>query len=88
MHEGIGMTGTVAHFNRARRFGHIIPDDANLPDLFTYWAFLEPPNRFLVSGWTVEFDPVKLDTDKPQAHHVRVISKTIARQTSGEGGAK
>jgi hypothetical protein len=39
-------------------------------------------HRFLMAGWRVEFDPFDID-GKPQAHNVRILSRTIARQVGG-----
>ncbi|HXA78735.1 MAG TPA: cold shock domain-containing protein [Candidatus Acidoferrales bacterium] len=78
------MFGTVVHYDRIAAYGFIVPDDSTLPDYFTCAKFLkaDKPRRFLIVGQRVEFDPVDTDTSKPQAHNVRVIPVTIARQTS------
>lgn len=85
------MFGTVSVFNRIKRFGFVVPDDPNLPDFFVIPKFIvgEKHRLFLVPGWRVEFDPIDVE-GKPQAHNVRVISRTIALQRSAPepGGAK
>lgn len=78
------MLGRVLRFNRELGYGFIVAlddPDALLPDFFVHRTFLE--NRpALVAGQTVEFDPVGLETPKPQARKVRVVTTTVARQVS------
>jgi cold shock CspA family protein len=77
------MLGTVTMFDRVRGFGFILPDDETLPDFFTAPKFILEPKcrRFLMAGWRVEFSPVDID-GAPQAHGVKIISRTIAAQRS------
>jgi cold shock CspA family protein len=76
------MFGTVNRYDRVRTFGFILSDDETLPDYFVIPKFIASEPRFLMPGWRVEFDAVEVD-GRPQAHNVRVIAKTIARQISG-----
>jgi cold shock CspA family protein len=78
------MFGTVIKYDRITAIGWILPDDETLPDFFVIPKFMiaDRHHRFLLPGWRVEFDPIDAD-GKPQAHNVRVIQRTIARQTSG-----
>jgi cold shock CspA family protein len=78
------MLGTVIHYDRLAAYGFILPDDQTLPDFFVIPKFMDEDkaHRFLCVGWRVSFDPVDADTAKPQAHHVRIVAKTIARQVS------
>jgi cold shock CspA family protein len=77
------MFGTVTAFDRIRGYGFVVPDDLNLPDFFVIPKFIvgDKHHRFLMPGWRVEFDPLDVD-GKPQAHNVKIISKTIAIQRS------
>jgi cold shock CspA family protein len=85
------MFGTVTMFDRIKGFGFILPDDETLPDFFTAPKFILEPKcrRFLMAGWRVEFTPFDIE-GKPQAHDVRIISRTIAAQRSAPnaGGVK
>jgi cold shock CspA family protein len=78
------MFGTVTRYDRLAAYGFIVPDDPTLPDFFTCPKFIQAPkpHRFLVPGQRVEFDPVNMDTDRPQARNVRVIPSTVAIQRS------
>lgn len=75
------LTGTVSRYDRIAGYGFIISDQPDLPDFFVLPKFIEADrhHRFLVPGWRVEFEPFDID-GKPQAHNVRVISRTIAIQ--------
>src|SRR5579862_2337866 len=76
------MLGKVIKYDRIAGYGFIVSDQQDdLPDFFVLPKFIEADrhHRFLVPGWRVEFEPFDID-GKPQAHHVRVISKTIAIQ--------
>lgn len=80
------MFGTVIRYSRETGFGFIAPLDdpqGQLPDYFVCHRFIvaESCRRFLVPGQKVEFDPAD-DAGRPQAHNVRVIGVTVARQTS------
>jgi cold shock CspA family protein len=76
------MTGVVIKYDRLAAYGFILPDDPTLPDFFVCPKFIDAdkPRRFLVVGQRVEFTPVDTETAKPQAHNVRVLPMTIARQ--------
>jgi cold shock CspA family protein len=80
------MLGTVTRYNRVEAWGFILPDDETLPDYFVIPKFIISKPPFLMPGWRVEFTPVEEDGNY-RAHDVRVIAKTITRQTSGDGGA-
>jgi|HubBroStandDraft_1064217.scaffolds.fasta_scaffold291667_2 cold shock CspA family protein len=77
------MLGTVAKYDRIAAYGWIVADDSSLPDFFVIPKFMDADrhHRFLMAGWRVDFDPFDID-GKPQAHNVRVISRTIVRQVS------
>jgi cold shock CspA family protein len=77
------MLGTVNFYDRIKRFGFIVPDDPTLPDHFVVPKFMlgDKHQLFLMEGWKVEFDSVDSD-GKPQAHNVRIVSRTIAIQRS------
>jgi cold shock CspA family protein len=80
------MIGTVKTYDRIKSFGFILSDNPDDPDYFVCAPFILDKARFLMPNWRVEFTPV--ETDKGfAAHDVRVITKTIARQTSNNGGA-
>jgi len=78
------MLGTVTRYDRLAAYGFIVPDNPTLPDFFTCPKFIQAtkPHRFLVPGQRVEFDPVNVDTDRPQAHNVRVTPTAISIQRS------
>ncbi len=77
------MLGTVTRYDRLTAIGWILPDDETLPDFFVIPKFMDEDkhHRFLMAGWRVEFTPFDIE-GKPQAHDVRIISKTIARQVT------
>jgi len=85
------MLGTVIKYDRVAAYGFIVADDPTLPDFFVIPKFIQADrhHRFLAPGFRVEFDPIDIET-KPQAHNVRVISRTIAiqRSTPTPGGVK
>lgn len=77
------MFGTVLQYDRIRAYGFIVSDEEDTPDFFVCPAFIqkEKHRKYLIHGQRVEFDPVGIDTDKPQAQNVRLVSPiTIARQ--------
>jgi cold shock CspA family protein len=83
------MLGTVSRYERLAAYGFIVADDPTLPDFFVIPKYMDADrhHRFLVAGWRVEFDPYDID-GKPQAHNVRVVSRTIAVQRSAALGVK
>ena len=83
------MLGTVAKYDRIGAFGFIVADLPGLPDFFVIPKFIEADrhHRFLVPGYRVEFDPFDIE-GKPQAHNVRVVSRTVAIQRSAPGTPK
>lgn len=85
------MLGTTIKYDRVKGYGFILPDDESMPDFFVLPRFIveHRSRRFLMAGWRVEFHPVEVEGN-PQAHNVRIISRTIAIQRSGPkpGGAR
>jgi cold shock CspA family protein len=79
------MIGTVKSYDRIKSYGFILTDNPDDPDYFVCAALIADKARFLTANWIVEFTPV--ETDKGfAAHDVKVIQRTIARQTSGNKG--
>jgi cold shock CspA family protein len=82
------MLGTVSKYDRVKSFGFILSDDPEQPDYFVCAPFILGKERFLMPNWRVEFTPVE-GPKGFEAHEVRVLLRTIARQTSGDpGGAR
>ena len=78
------MLGTVIKYDRFACVGWIVADDESLPDFFVIPKFMDADrhHRFLMAGWRVEFTPFDID-GKPQAHNVKILSRTITRQVGG-----
>jgi cold shock CspA family protein len=77
------MFGTVLHYDRILGYGWIVADQEDTPDFFVCPAFIQKKrhHKYLTKGQRVEFDPVGIDTDRPQAQNVRLVTPvTIARQ--------
>ena len=84
------MLGTCLRYDRLRGFGFIAADEPDMPDFFVAPKFITSEKnhrRYLVPGFRVEFTPFDSDGDRPQAHDVRIIARTVVVQRSATAQA-
>jgi CspA family cold shock protein len=65
--------GTVKWFSQDKGYGFVLPDNANLPEVFVHFSSIEGDNKILVGRERVSFQRVKNDRGEQAIGVQRVL---------------